>query len=587
MWRTLLTLILLVTFSHLSTSPSHAQATVFTEDFETDFHQWQPTRDNGNNWLLLNGQADVYLEKPQTITEMVPKDEFWDQSWENLEYELDYIPLTGVDRNISFGFQNLNNWYEIHFIENLYNILKVKSGQKTFDIFRPFHLENGQSYRIKIIFHTGFIQVYINNQLIAEEYDFTFKEDYGKIGIKVSTGAAYPTHVRFDNLVVRQLSDEGLHLTVPFLKQNDPRWAGLEYDHAREWSTNPTFSRWACALTSMVMIMKYHGLEMLPNGSEVTPATLNTWLLNQPDGYVGQGLLNWVAVSRLTKLISQKFGTPKLEYVWQGTNPYQAALHELALQRPVILHIPEHFLVATGHTANKQDLYINDPFYDFSKFFEHQQDLLSIRTFVPSQTDLSYLVIAHDSNLDLKLTTATGQQLSNLQTFTESLTATDNSEKTTSTTLHYLAKPKSQTLNLRLQTATLQPFKLQIFSYDAEGNLQDLTQTGLIGNKPLNYTISYSRDNSSLASIQATWSNLQQHLFSISQQSQQIYYTSFLKLNQTIEYAKNQTLPNQIRYARLFQQQLEILKPSYNLEIYNFLKQYAQDLLHQLTRAGP
>src|SRR5688572_30899130 len=52
----------------------------------------------------------------------------------------------------------------------------------------------------------------------------------------------------------------------------------------------------------------------LPNNAELSPASLNDWLNAQPDGYLGEGAINWLAVSRLTQQMAKTLRTPKLEY---------------------------------------------------------------------------------------------------------------------------------------------------------------------------------------------------------------------------------------------------------------------------------
>jgi hypothetical protein len=49
------------------------------------------------------------------------------------------------------------------------------------------------------------------------------------------------------------------------------------------------------------MVFKYNGVKKLPNGKELNPDTLNNWLITQKDGYIGNGMVNWLALSRLSK----------------------------------------------------------------------------------------------------------------------------------------------------------------------------------------------------------------------------------------------------------------------------------------------
>jgi len=589
MRKNIFAVILVIICFFCSSAQIQANQIVFSEDFSQDLAQWQPTRDDGRAWQIINQQVDVFLETAYTVTELIPTDAVWNHNWRNLEYELDYIPLSGVDKNISFGFKNLENWYEIHFAEDFFNLVKVKNGQKPFDINRPFILENGQSYRVKILFQTGLIQVYIDNQLVAEEFDHTFDNDYGKIGIKVSTGAAYPTHVRFDNISVKPLLDDGLVLPLPLIMQNDPTWGEDIYDMAQKWSSNPTINRWGCALTSMVMIFHYYGLRTFPDGSSITPITLNTWLNNQPDGYIGEGLVNWQALTRLTQQLSAAFGTPKLEYQWIGSKVWETTLSELEQGRPVMLNIPEHFLLATGFTGNKQDLHINDPFYSYSKFLEHQKEIISLRTFKPSQTDLSYLLITHATDVEVVLKDAQNQTLSNLQSFSESLKdpTANSQEKTQVTRIKQLVKPDSQVLQLSFSQASLKPFEISIFAYDRQGTVTDLSLTGTAGPQLTSVILEYQKDQPSQIKSKTTWSKLRQQVSWLTQYSEIKRYLTYYQLNQIITRAQLQSLAHQRRYLDLFENQLRILTSTMSLNAKNSLHFYSQQLSDSLSQPPP
>lgn len=539
-----------------------ADSTVFTENFSQDFSQWQPTRDNGELWKIIDGQAEVFIDTAYTITELVPKDEFWSKDWGNLSYELDYTPLAGVDKNITFGFQNLTHWYEIHFVQDFFNLVKVKNGTQPFDVNLPFVMQNGQTYHLQILFHTGLIEVFVNQQLIAQEYDWTFQADYGKIGIKVSTGASYPTHVRLDNIVVKQILGDGFKLEVPLVEQNHPLWSDEVYDTAEEWSTEPTIGRWGCALTSMVMILKYYGLTTFPDNQEITPSSLNNWLISQADGYLGEGLVNWLAITRLTQIISQKYQTPKLEFEIIIDKAWKTAVSELQLAHPVILNMPGHFMTAIGLTGNKQDFYINDPFFNNITFLQHQQPLESIRKFTPSHTDLSYIVIAHSPAIDLKIT-QDGQMPKNLTTVTEFLKNTETGESNQPHVLEYLTKPTSGDYEVLITPATSQTepqqIKLDIFAYDQAGNLSDLSWEGPIDTQPLLFAISFQKESTSTITAHITWEKFHQSLINLTTRREVKRLSSYAKLRQVIDLASTATVPNQQRYILLLEHRLKSL----------------------------
>ena len=93
-------------------------------------------------------------------------------------------------------------------------------------------------------------------------------------------------------------------LNVPPLKQISDPWQNQVYDSANLWSPlNPTINRWGCALTSAAMVFQYHGLTKLPDNTTLDPGTVNAWLKTQLDGYVGNGYVNWLALSRLFSIL--------------------------------------------------------------------------------------------------------------------------------------------------------------------------------------------------------------------------------------------------------------------------------------------
>jgi hypothetical protein len=83
----------------------------------------------------------------------------------------------------------------------------------------------------------------------------------------------------FDQVVVQSFNS-----TQVLFKQNDPLWANAIYDHASDWSSEPTMSRWGCALSSVAMLLKAYGYHNLPNGEVLSPLSLNQWLMEETDG---------------------------------------------------------------------------------------------------------------------------------------------------------------------------------------------------------------------------------------------------------------------------------------------------------------
>jgi len=570
-------LILIILGFWLLPSSVSAQELVFSEDFSGGLEKWEPTRDDGSYWAVVDGRVEGTINRYSTISELVPKDAYWNPEWQDFSYEFDFTPITGVDRNISFGVQDLCNWYETHFVQEVVHLVRLKDCSLPFRVSYPHTLINGQTYHFKIVLIQGRIQILINTVLILDEKDWTFNQNYGKIGLKVGTGAVFPTKVAYDNIQVRLLASNDRRLQL--LKQNSPEWATTEYDSAQKWSTSPTISRWGCALTSLVMIFRYHGLINMPDGLPLTPLTLNQWLTSQPDGYLGEGLLNWAAAMRLTRLISDQYQTPKIEYQsWVGSS-LTSAITQIEKKQPVILQIEGHFLAADGLTPDKSDLLIKDPAYVLEKFSQHQKPLLSTRTFTPSQTDLSYFVLAFNTPLSVSLQIENNSNPLEFQSVTEGITDPfeNNSESTAIETIT-LPKPAHADYLLTLSQPQLARFRLQLFVYDPAGNVIELTQTGWVGPRPQQYRLSYfpNQQTPSLLPI-LSWSDFHQDVHAVKKDQGFACWAIYWLLDLTIHWAElDPTLHGQ-EAVRLVSLELSAYRHWIQPDFYRYLQ-------HQLNK---
>ena len=208
----------------------------------------------------------------------------------------------------------------------------------------------------------------IDNQSVLGMHDWSHDErSRGAVGFKLAPGAITPVESHFLDPQLNNV--DTLLLPVDRLLQTNFNWRYFEYDSASQWSTDPSIGRWGCALTSLTMVMNYHQLEMMPDGKEVNPRYVNDWLKSQPDGYVGEGLLNWWAATRLIKEISDQYSTaekqlPKLEFSRQAVDWQNAARSALTAGNPLIAQVPGHFVVVNGFEHSTDSFFIQDPFYD-------------------------------------------------------------------------------------------------------------------------------------------------------------------------------------------------------------------------------
>lgn len=539
--------IILVLFILFSPKPIWASENkvVFKDNFSNDLSQWEAVRDDGSLWEIKNGMLEVTVQDRHTITELVPKDEKWNSNWENIQYDLDIIPIEGADRNISFNFIDLLNWFEIHFVGNGFEIAKLDNGIVTYQLYSSGSLTDNQANHVSIKLLDDYIRISVNGQIIAEGNNEYFDNENGKIGLKAGTGAVSPTTIKFDNILVTSLDEDENILDVPDIKQTDPQWADQEYDQATDWSDQPTIARWGCALTSMVMILNYHDIDYLPDGTAITPASLNDWLRSQPDGYIGQGLFNWIAVTRLTRLISEQYQTTKLEYSKSMADHFQTAIDQINLNQPVILQTLGHFLVGKGVNEDGNDLSVNDPNSNQSQFNQLNSELISTRTFTPSQTDLSYLLFVHDDQLKVSITDESGQQITD--SFTDTIISND--QQIPGQVIHHIAQPSAGKYYISVNQDQLADYQLEIYSYDQDANLTELHQQGSVGAQPITFELLYPENNISIQNQNCSFDSFRQILDQSYQAKGLKKYYVFSLLDRIADYGQQADPSKYQRYA--------------------------------------
>ncbi len=548
-------------------TPVYAAPTQFQDDFSNGFTQWTIARGSFSLWSISGEKAKATVSTGSTLTEIIPKDEYWNSSWHNIVFQFEYTPLQGSDRNVSFGYQNTNNWYDLHFVGATLYVARVQNGIVTFNVSKPYTLSNGRSYQMRLELEDGRIRLYVDGQKVLDELDWSFNNNFGKISLKATAGASFPTIVQFDNILVTPFISGEIRLNAPLFKQTDPQWKDQEYNHAHVWSPQAsTIRRWGCALSSMAMILQYHGLRKLPDGQTLTPATLNDWLKQQADGYLDGGGLNWQAVTRLTRLIHDVYGTVKLEYSRLGGN-IELAKTEIAANRPVIMEIPGHFLVADGLSVDRNTVYIKDPAYVFTQFDQHHVAPSSVRKFLPSFTDLSALQISFSVNASVSITDQQGHALPELQTWTEFLQDPIDNSGQKSPTIHYLLlqKPKEGDYHVHVKTfpestTSALTKRVQIFAYDLEGNVSDLSQALTTIPQSLDFTIHFHTTSPSTITQNMSFHQFRENLLLLKQANLLGTTYVFLQIDRVAALAEQVALSQAGRYISLIQQQADQYK---------------------------
>jgi len=293
-----------------------------------------------------------------------------------------------------------------------------------------------------------------------------------------------------------------LDLPIPLLKQTSNPWQSQEYDTAHLWNpSDPSINSWGCALTSAAMILQYYGIYTIPgtNFTPLNPGTLNNWLKSQPDGYVGTGWVNWLAISRLSKLATNEHivsSFDALEYQRIGGANTLQLTSDINNNIPDILEEPGHFIVGKGISGSTFD--INDPYYNRTTLNNgYGNSFLSLGRYIPSHTDLSYIMLTANTGVSLTIQDHLGNTVGS--SFIQSpLTDPLNPSKTnTPIKIYYHPKPESGTYTITA-SGTTSPFSFTLYLYDTQGNPKIQTLSGF---GTAIYQINLNKTNSSNSTI--------------------------------------------------------------------------------------
>ncbi|MBI2031157.1 MAG: C39 family peptidase [Candidatus Levybacteria bacterium] len=306
-----------------------------------------------------------------------------------------------------------------------------------------------------------------------------------------------------------------VNLNVPLLKQTDLVWKNNIYDSANIWAPlNPTINNWGCALTSAAMIFQYHGLTKLPDGTTLDPGSLNIWLKSQPDGYLNGGNVNWWSLPRLSKLAKNTNSITAfeaLEYERINTSDNSILSNDINNGIADILQEPGHFVVAKG--INNETFNINDPFYNRNTLDEgYSNTFLSLNRYIPSSTDLSYIMIVANSGISITLKNSDGNEQG--EQFEQQ--PLDNDENPSQKSgqpikIFYFKKPETGQYQVELSSLVNQNYNLDLYLYDQDGNVKILSYSGVIGsnaNETFEINFNNQDSNNSLSEKIVTFQNL-------------------------------------------------------------------------------
>ncbi|PIR79720.1 MAG: hypothetical protein COU25_03850 [Candidatus Levybacteria bacterium CG10_big_fil_rev_8_21_14_0_10_35_13] len=351
-------------------------------------------------------------------------------------------------------------------------------------------------------------------------------------------------------------STSTIDLNVPIIKQTSLPWATQIYDSANIWSPSAqTIKSWGCALTSAAMVFKYYGYEKLPDGTPLNPGTLNDWLKNTPGGYIRNGLVNWLALSRLSKLAkdTNELSFNALEYKRvNGYDPNELT-ENLNNGYPEILGVPGHFVVAKGINGNTFN--INDPYYDKYTLEDYENTFNSLGTYIPSSTDLSYIMLVVDENVNISFKNSNYEEKGD--SFIQEPLDNDQGDGTSGqpVNMFYFPEPDNGTYNLELSSSSDQNYQLDVYFYDVDGNVKILNLNGFVSEfNDDSFEIDFDKllsDNSSIIVLSNNFRFDLGVLLESGDIKNRGIYTSFISKLNNFEKAKNNKTKTNILNAMI------------------------------------
>jgi hypothetical protein len=249
-------------------------------------------------WEQHAGKLGIVIDSPPCVIDFAPSAlNLQKVGRYTVHFSVEMNETTWMNRSVAVLWQDPQNWYDIMLFADTIYVQKYINGQYS-TLAGPIHypFQPNQTYSFSVEVTQGeSIKVAVNKQKVLVALDkppFFTPLKKKTVALRGNVGAVSRITSWFDNIKITAdlKASELITLNVPLFKQTDPRWRELEYDSAKKWSDAPTIGRWGCAMSSMAMILQYHGISKLPDGKAINPETLNQWLKDQPDGYISGGV---------------------------------------------------------------------------------------------------------------------------------------------------------------------------------------------------------------------------------------------------------------------------------------------------------
>lgn len=348
-------------------------------------------------------------------------------------------------------------------------------------------------------------------------------------------------------------------ITFPYYSQLNTEWAGEEYDKSSEWAPEGEsgIDRWGCALTSAAMIFKNYEVNHPVTSEESNPQVLNDWLNERPDGYIRNGLVNWIALTKYAKESKSTNNSPTALEFKKDKN-----IDVNSIDLPTILGLPGHFVVA--HNEDVDNFDINDPADKLNTTLSKSSDIASTNTYIPSDTDLSYMMFVVNQEADIVLFDSDNDPGGGIFLEDPILDGVDGegySGKTLKTLL--FPKPDSDSYSLRLFNSGTESrnFLLDAYLYDSEGEfVAESFEFLLPGGFEDFYKINFNKNSFEDSNIEYAISSLRELVW------------KYHELEDIKTKGNAQAVDNFLRYAEKFSTKF----PWFQNRMLEFAKKYIQ-----------
>lgn len=533
---------------------------------------WDLVLGDLSDWQVIGGCLQGQLLPPPAVSSyksaIAPKAQFWPVK-SNYQLSFDFTPLDGADKNFGILFDYkinsrgkvLLSFLSFHFINQQLYVENFENHFLTHRTLVPCPLEPGKTYRFHLVYQKPDFEFFVDERLFfSSKNDQDFWPNFLKPGrplFYLSRGDYQQSASIYSNFNL----DYFPQLTVPYFSQLDSNWAESIYDHSQEFF-NPalTIASSGCALSSAAMLLNYYAYDTFPNeenwssdlrGKAINPETLNIWLKNEADGYLGLALVNWLAITRLSSLLAASTDNSDkvLEFAYTD---YQAntVSEQLKIGQPLIADLGAHFVVISGIVEDDESAVntylINDPIDSDHTILDHVKDPIeSLRIFKASQTDLSYWLLLSPEKLNFKLVSKDeNQELEAILSREKNLLNLNQDYY-----LYYWPQPNSGEYTWQFSASDLEKLKsAQLFIYQSDGLVQIFNLADYLARE---LKLTFIKDQLSELSI-----NQNKNFF--------LYYHQYL-LNRLLQLQREQYLLGQAQNANRYQKLIEYFLDFYQL----------------------